>query len=177
MSQSSGTPRKQHPYLPNSQDIELVSDDVPRGGFRSVLFDFDGIEAHRVLTDADGRFMARADHPGPHRIRIDRIGYESLVTDRFDVPVSGTVYDVLVPIQPVELVGIDVSASRRCEVRPEQAREGLLEDIVGLLDAVTDTPHVPVQIGSHAVVPAPELIRAHRIRVPDRCLRAAPAPG
>ena len=42
MSQSSGTPRKQYPYLPNSQDIELVSDDVPRGGFRSVLFDFDG---------------------------------------------------------------------------------------------------------------------------------------
>ena len=37
MSLSSGTSRKLH-----SQDIELVNEDVPRGEFRSVLFDFDG---------------------------------------------------------------------------------------------------------------------------------------
>ena len=96
--------------------------DAPVEGAMVILMDLDGRTVDRVLTDADGEFIADADHPGPHLIRIDRIGYESLTTERFDVPVNGTYQTVTVPIRPVELMGINVEGSRRCEVRPEEGR-------------------------------------------------------
>ncbi len=96
--------------------------DAPVEGAMVILMDLDGSTVDRVLTDADGEFIADADHPGPHFIRIDRIGYESLTTERFAVPVTGTYKTVTVPIRPVELMGINVEGSRRCEVRPEEGR-------------------------------------------------------
>ncbi len=96
--------------------------DAPVEGAMVILMSLDGRTVDRVLTDADGAFVADADHPGPHLIRIDRIGYESLTTERFDVPVNGFYKTVAVPIQPVELMGINVEGSRRCEVRPEEGR-------------------------------------------------------
>jgi hypothetical protein len=96
--------------------------DAPVEGAMVILMDLDGRTVDRVLTDADGEFMADADRPGPHLIRIDRIGYESLTTERFDVPVNGTYQTVTLPIRPVELMGINVEGSRRCEVRPEEGR-------------------------------------------------------
>ncbi len=62
---------------------------TPVEGAMVVLTDVEGRVVHRVLTDADGGFIADLDRPGPHLIRVDRIGYESITTDRFDVPGAG----------------------------------------------------------------------------------------
>ena len=91
-------------------------------GAMVVLFDFDGEAVDRVLSDAGGGFTMRADHPGRYHVRVDRIGYASLTTDPFDVPVRGTFRRIDVPIRPIRLRGLDVSGSRRCEVRPEEGR-------------------------------------------------------
>jgi hypothetical protein len=96
--------------------------EAPVEGAMVILLDLEGQTVDQVLTNADGQFIADADHPGPHFIRVDRIGYESLTTERFDVPVNGIFKTVAVPIRPVELVGIKVEGSRRCEVRPEEGR-------------------------------------------------------
>lgn len=95
---------------------------TPVQGAMVVLLDFDGRVVGRVLSDDSGAFITRADHPGPHTIRVDRIGYESLTTASFDVPVEGVVQRVEVPIRPVELVGLDVEGSRRCSLPAEQGR-------------------------------------------------------
>jgi len=95
---------------------------TPVEGAMVVLMELDGRVVHRVLTDAEGGFIAEADRPGPHRIRVDRIGYESLTTDLFDVPVQGVRRDLAVPIRPVELTGLDVEGSRRCALPREQGR-------------------------------------------------------
>lgn len=93
---------------------------TPVEGAMVLLLELDERTVRRVLTDASGGFILDADRPGPHLIRVERIGYQSLTTPRFDVPVEGTFQRVLVPIQAVELAGIDVSGARRCEVRGEQ---------------------------------------------------------
>jgi hypothetical protein len=95
---------------------------IPIEGAMVILLDYAGEPLERVLTDADGEFIIDADRPGPHFIRVDRIGYESITTERFAVPVGGTYRRVEVPIRAVQLEGIDVSGSRRCEVRPEEGR-------------------------------------------------------
>lgn len=101
------------------QVVEAASD-TPVEGAMVLLLDLEQRPVHRVLTDGSGGFILDADHPGPHFIRVERIGYQSLTTPRFDVPVDGTFQRVVVPIQAVELAGIDVSGARRCEVRGEQ---------------------------------------------------------
>lgn len=73
----------------------------------------------RSLTDDEGRFLARVEHPGRYHVRIDRIGYESLTTEPFDVPPEGTSRNLRVPLHPVELAGLDVSGSRRCALRTD----------------------------------------------------------
>ena len=75
-----------------------------------------------MLTNATGRFVTEAAHPGRYEIRVDRIGYASLPTEPFEVGVAGTFRTVEVPIQPIELAGLDVEGVRRCELRPEEGR-------------------------------------------------------
>lgn len=100
--------------------VSEESTSTPVEGAMVILQELDGTLVRRVLTDAEGAFIAKADHPGVYRITVDRIGYESLTTDRFGVPVDGTFQRVTVPIRPVELTGISVEGSRRCELRAER---------------------------------------------------------
>lgn len=93
---------------------------APVEGAMVVLMELEGRIANRVLTDATGAFVADADRPGPHLVRVDRIGYESLTTERFDVPVEGTFQRIEVPIHAVELEGLSVEGSRRCALRDQQ---------------------------------------------------------
>lgn len=94
--------------------------EAPVDGAMVILMDPAGGPVRRVLSDATGRFSLAADHVGPHRIRVDRIGYESLTTPAFDVPSAGTFQSIRVPIQAVQLRGLSVEGSTRCQLRPEQ---------------------------------------------------------
>ena len=75
----------------------------------------------RVLTAEDGRFLLSAPTVGRFRLRVDRIGYASVVTDPFEVGAGeAVVRDVATGIEPVVLEGIDVEGARRCQVRPAE---------------------------------------------------------
>lgn len=77
----------------------------------------------RALTGADGGFVLRVAEPGSYVITVERIGYESLTTPAFDVPPEGVARRVEVPVNAVQLSGLDVTVSneRRCTARPEQS--------------------------------------------------------
>ena len=93
---------------------------APVEGAMLVLLDPTGHLVTRVLTDASGGFIFRVTRTGAYVIRVDRIGYESVTTERFDVSPEGTFQRITVPIQPVQLQGIEVGGARRCELRGEQ---------------------------------------------------------
>jgi hypothetical protein len=95
---------------------------APVEGAMVVLLRPDGTVVYQVLSDENGGFIVDAGDNGTYVVRIDRIGYESITTESFDVPAEGLFKRIDVPIRPVELVGLDVEGSRRCEVRPEEGR-------------------------------------------------------
>ena len=79
------------------------------------------VQRSRVLTAADGSFRLSVPLPGRYALRIDRIGYESTLTDAFEVAAGATVErTVLTHVEPVTLAGIQVEGTRRCEVRPAE---------------------------------------------------------
>jgi Carboxypeptidase regulatory-like domain len=95
---------------------------IPIEGAMVIVLETDGAPVRRVLTDAAGAFTVRVGHPGLYSIRVDRIGYASLTTNAFEVPVTGTSREIDVPIEAVALSGLDVEGEPRCEVRPEEGR-------------------------------------------------------
>ena len=51
---------------------------------------------------------------------MDRIGYASFTSDPFTPAAGAEEMRIEVPVEPIQLRGIVVSAERRCEVRPEE---------------------------------------------------------
>lgn len=101
---------------------EVVEDrtSAPVQGAMVVLLDVDGRTIGRVLTDAGGRFIMRTDRPGLHMLRVERIGYGTVDSDSFDVPVGGTLQRIGLPVRAVGLEGLTVAVERRCELRGQQ---------------------------------------------------------
>lgn len=95
---------------------------LPVSGAMVMLFDDAGDRVDRFLTNAAGQFRLEARLPGPHYITIERIGYANLTTDRFQPRPHDAPMTIEVPVEPVVLVGLDVEAGQRCEVRPEEGR-------------------------------------------------------
>ena len=95
---------------------------LPVPGAMVLLFDDAGERVDRFLTNAAGRFMLDVAGPGPHFITVERIGYASLTTDRFEPGPDDPPMVIDVPVEPVSLRGLAVEAGPRCEVRPEEGR-------------------------------------------------------
>ncbi len=95
---------------------------LPVPGAMVMLFDDGGNRIDRMLSDAAGRFDLEARLPGPHYVTVERIGYANLTTPRFDPALRQTPMTIEVPVEPIQLSGLDVSSGRRCEVRPEEGR-------------------------------------------------------
>ena len=93
---------------------------VPVTGAMVLLFDAEGGRVDQALTDAAGRFLLDARRPGLHTITVDRIGYASFTSDPFTPAAGADEMRIEVPVEPIQLRGIVVSAERRCEVRPEE---------------------------------------------------------
>ena len=93
---------------------------VPVTGAMVLLFDAEGSRVDQALTDAAGRFLLDARRPGLHTITVDRIGYASFTSDPFTPAAGADEMRIEVPVEPIQLRGIVVSAERRCEVRPEE---------------------------------------------------------
>lgn len=79
-------------------------------------------ERGAVLTDADGTFELPVGVPGTYRLRIERIGYRTGHTDAFDLERGEReVVRATVPVEAVEISGIEVRVEDRCATRPEAA--------------------------------------------------------
>ena len=92
------------------------------GGAMVSLEDRAGRSLDRVLTrTGSGLFQLRIPEPGEYRIRAERIGYASTLSDYFSVASTDTVtIELAARIEPIGLTGIEAEADRRCRVRPEE---------------------------------------------------------
>lgn len=98
--------------------------DAPVSGAFVVLLDEPGTSRLGGLAAGTGRFALRVPAPGRYRLRVDRIGYESLTTEPFEVGKGETVtWDLAVPTRPVELGAIAVSGRGRCRLDPEAGED------------------------------------------------------
>jgi len=99
-----------------------VGSSIPVDGAMVILFDSAGDPSDRALTDGLGRYSLDAKAPGVHSLRVDRIGYQSVSTGSFTVGPKGIERNLEIAVHAIELAGLDVSGSRRCEVRPEEGQ-------------------------------------------------------
>jgi hypothetical protein len=97
---------------------------APIDGALIVAIDAAGNQRAGSLSNAAGRFEIRLPEPGRYRLRAERIGFRSVVSELLTVDADGVVEHRLVaPATAVSLAGIEVRAQRRCFVRPQ---DGLL---------------------------------------------------
>ena len=80
-----------------------------------VLEDEAGAEHVFGIADADGGFTLRSNSPGRYRLRVDRVGYESLWTGAFDLGVND-VREFQIPLSTavITLHGLGGSAGFSC---------------------------------------------------------------
>lgn len=95
---------------------------APVPGAMVILFDSAGTRVARKLTNGIGRFLFQATGPGLHYITVQRIGYADWTTDLFAPEELDDILTIRVSVQAIPLEGLDVSAGRRCEVRPEEGK-------------------------------------------------------
>ena len=115
--------------------VRIETTGQPARGAWVVLLDTGGVVGASVLTDAAGRFLARATGPGTWIVRVQLIGHESIES-------APILLDAGPPLmlsfalreRALPLEAITVEAERRCEVNPEtgvaaavweEARKGL----------------------------------------------------
>jgi len=87
------------------------------------------VVAHRV-TDADGRFLARLP-AGEYRLVVTRVGAEDWTSEPFRLGPDQRDFEFTLPLAPVLLEPVVVTAGAECEVGPGMARAyELLEELV-----------------------------------------------
>ncbi len=90
------------------------------GGAMVSLVDGRGAEAARNLTRSNGLFQLDAPASGRYRVRADRIGYATTLSDFVDLSPGDTLaLELVAQVQPISLAGIEAGGDRRCRVRPE----------------------------------------------------------
>lgn len=114
------------PHAANGQEVRGRLVDAAGGsgigGAMMTLEDRAGRSFDQVLTRTEsGLFQLRIPQPGEYRIRAERIGYATTLSDFFDVAATDTLtIELAARIEPISLAGIEAEADRRCRVRPEE---------------------------------------------------------
>ena len=86
----------------------------------------------RTLTDDEGRFVLGAPSPGTYRVVADHLGYRRLESPLVTVGSDQTMtIDFELPIDPIEVEGIQVEVQRREELKRRIAQYGVSMDHVG----------------------------------------------
>lgn len=94
---------------------------VPVDGALVVLVREGGAEEDGYLTNSAGRFRLTSSPAGQFRLRAERIGYATVISQPFELA-SGQVLGMNLETshQPISLEGIGVQGEQRCVVRPEE---------------------------------------------------------
>lgn len=100
------------------------TDGSPVAGAFVLLVDEDGAERDRSLTTASGTFRLEGP-PGTYRLNLERIGFEDLVTEPFELSANETISRRLrASARPIALAGIRVTGGEaRCGIPTEEAME------------------------------------------------------
>lgn len=100
----------------------LVDDgsERPVVGALVVLLDSAGTQRGGSLTDQAGRFLIQAPVPGRYRLRAERVGYRSALSEPLELAAGAALeHPLRAPVEAVALEGIVARAEqRRCRVRP-----------------------------------------------------------
>ncbi len=80
----------------------LLNEDTgaPVGRAYVVLLDTDSVEVTRGFANGLGRFRVHAPRAGTYRLRTERIGYRSVVSESFELG-DGEDLELEVPVEPV----------------------------------------------------------------------------
>ena len=92
------------------------------GSAMIVLEDRNGNEIERALSRNTGLFQLNAPAPGSYRLRAERIGYATTLSDYFDLAAGETLTQNLVAaVEVITLEGLVAGGGeRKCTVRPEE---------------------------------------------------------
>ncbi|HYR07533.1 MAG TPA: carboxypeptidase regulatory-like domain-containing protein, partial [Longimicrobium sp.] len=84
-----------------------------------VLLDATGDGVRADISGPGGEFQHRAPGPGVYRLRVERIGVQTVTSPAFEIGEGATVaYDLPVETRAVTLPVITATAGARCTVRP-----------------------------------------------------------
>lgn len=98
--------------------------EVPIDGAFVSLVDADGAEITSALTSPDGAFLLHAFDRGRYRLRVQRIGFETWLSETFEAGPGVTVTRRLpVSVRPVDLSELTVAVEGRCARRPGAGHE------------------------------------------------------
>ena len=115
---------------------------APVDGAAVVLLDASEEPISWRLTDPVGRFSFVLGREGTFRLRADRIGHGSVLSDLIEVGRGQTVAHRLeIPVEAVVLEGLTVESGRRCRVRPgsDEATARVWEEARKALTATAET--------------------------------------
>jgi hypothetical protein len=97
---------------------------APVEGALALLLDGEGRHQRANLTNAAGRFLLRAPGPGRYTVRLERIGFETVSSDPFDLALNQfLLLQMQAGMAPIELAEIRVEARQQCVVRPREGAE------------------------------------------------------
>jgi hypothetical protein len=101
---------------------ELVEEGsgTPIEGALVVLIDGNARQVAGSLTDRNGRFSITPPIPGEYRLRAERIGHASTLSDLFSTGGGDVVRTLVAPVEAISLQSIVATGSRRCELRPSE---------------------------------------------------------
>lgn len=105
---------------------------APISGAFILLLDSAGTRRGGVLSGEGGSYILPVPGAGRYTLRADRIGYASATSDTLKLEAGRTlVYRFEISIQPIDLVGMQVTGRGRCRVSREMgAQTSLLWDEV-----------------------------------------------
>lgn len=96
-----------------------VQDGVGVVGAFLQLLDDDGRTRAAALSDSTGRFVLHAPAPGAYRVRAERIGRESVTSERLKLAAAESrALTLVAPVAAIDLAPIQVSGKPRCILRP-----------------------------------------------------------
>ncbi|WP_419936742.1 carboxypeptidase-like regulatory domain-containing protein [Candidatus Palauibacter sp.] len=116
---------------------------APVEGAYVALVDLSEVVFGETLSNEGGAFRLPVPPPGTYRIQVTRIGYQSWVSDTLHIASAAEARTLRldVPVQPIPLPELLVSAQNDCPTTPEERRRALelYESVLPILASVSST--------------------------------------
>ena len=136
-------------------------DQPVEGAVVTVIDPGTGLAIASRFTSELGTFAMSVDTAGTYLVRVDRIGYERLFSERVSlVTAAPTIIEFELPILPIRLADLDISVVKQCVDNPRDAAE---------VELVFDEARKALE--SQLLAQAMQLFRYHSV-VFDRSLPA-----